>query len=41
MAWEPGTFCDTSALLLTACVTPGRLLPLSGSQFILSVQTGH
>lgn len=38
MTWESGTSHATSALLLTACVTPGLLLPFSGSQFTLDVQ---
>lgn len=41
MTWESGTSRAPSALLLTARVTPGVLLPLSGSQFTLSVQWGH
>lgn len=41
MAWESGTSPDTSALVPAACVTLGRLLPLSGPWFTLSVQSGH
>lgn len=33
VAWESGTSRATSAPRPTACVTPGRLLPLSGPQF--------